>query len=208
MTQRANGQQNILKLIESCSWSVIAGDASGAFWLKTNSKWFLFLVTALFTQFHALNEVDACLHQEQTSHTTPPRLWIDLFTFLFSLRICTRFGLARKEISLVNQVDHELETEFFARVARKRSQIRGIRSMRFVKFLSADYFPLDWRGVWLNFLAFVYSQFWTSQLGRPRCRFRPTVRAYHKRPSTDLPHHSSPPTHVRLQSPSASPGGM
>lgn len=155
MTQRANGQQNIFKLIESCSWSVIAGDAFGAFWLKTNSKWFLFLVAALFTQFHALNEVDACLHQEQTSHTTPPRLWIDLFTFLFSLRICTRFGLARKEISLVNQVDHELETEFFARVARKRSQIRGIRSMRFVKFLSADYFPLDWRGVWLNFLAFV-----------------------------------------------------
>lgn len=100
------------------------------------------------------------------------------------------------------RLDRELESE------RNEKWIRGIRSMRFVKFRSAGSFYSN--KVWFTniFTFFLLPlQFSTWRLGKRQCKYRQTARASRRRPSTGLPHHSSPPRRARWRSPSASHGG-
>lgn len=73
-------------------------------------------------------------------------------------------------------------------------------------------FPLHWKRFtiisFFYLLYFINLQFSTWRLEKRQCKFQQTVLAFHRKPSTDLPHHSSRPRHARSPSPSAYLGGM
>lgn len=61
--------------------------------------------------------------------------------------------------------------------------------------------------IFTNHLLFFFLQFWMLPLGKRQCKSPQKARAYRKKPSTDLPHLSSLPTHARWPGKSAFHGG-
>lgn len=69
-----------------------------------------------------------CVSTPRTYFTTPPRLWIDWTLFLFTFLFCfasARDSVWREKKSLVNQVDHELETKFLLASQKNEAKFKA-----------------------------------------------------------------------------------